>query len=304
MVLVCLPYLSLKIAWALGSTIGVNSATFADATRGANLLTAALEVIAILLALAFVHPRGQRVPAFAVAFPTWIATGLLTPVVGGFLIGTPVHVLSGGGNPFEDDVLSGWVFLLVYGGFVLQAALLLAGFVLYARDRWPVAAGGGREGAGRGATRSLQDLLLGLGAAAALLFAGQQIWWAVRGGGSFTDPDPAQRVLLVANGLLAVGAAAAMWRLVTGGRLGRSVLALVWTGTAVVFVNSLTDTLKVVAIPAGEWGAVDAGGGAALTLFVLLAALGGAIGGAARLVEEERPSHQTENRSGSDARRG
>lgn len=289
-VLVCLPYLGLKVAWALGATIGVRSDTFADATRGANLLTAGLEIIAILLALAFVHPSARRLPPFVVAFPTWVATGLLTPVALGFLLGAPLQILTGGGNPLADDVLAGWVFVLVYGGFVLEAVLLLLGFVLYARDRWPVVTGGGRPREGWGGTRPLQNLLLGVGTVAALAFAAQQASWAIAGGGSFSDPETAQRVLLATTGALAAAGGLAMLRLVRGARLSRRVLAMTWCGSAVVFASALSEMLKVVAIPAWRWGAVAPDPAeATLTLFILLGALAAAIGGALRLVEEERP---------------
>jgi hypothetical protein len=214
---------------------------------------------------------------------------LLTPVAAGFLVGGPVQVLSGGGNPFEDDVLDSWVFLLVYGGFVLQAALLGTGFALHARERWPAATGGGRPD-GAGSTRALQDLLGCISILAALGLGVQRVLWALAGTGSNPDLETAPRVMFLFMAALAVGGAAATWRLLRGHRLTRATVALAWLGTSVVFTSALTETLKAVAIPAGEFGAVsDATAEATVGLFVLLGALAGAVGGALRLVEEERP---------------
>lgn len=286
----CLPYLALKIAWALGATVGVNSAEFAAEARGANILTAGLELVAVALAVLLVHQTGRRLPAFAVAFPAWVATGLLVPVAAGFLVGGPVQVLTGGGNPFEDDVLDGWVFLLVYGGFVLQAVLLGIGFALHARDRWPVATAGGRAD-GAGLTRPLQDLLGGFSILAAIGFGLQRAQWALTGSGPTPDLETAPRVMYLFMAALAAGGAVATWRLLRGGRLTQPVVALVWVGTSVVFASALSETVKALAIPAGGFGAVGGSPAAATVgLLVLLGALGGAIGGALRLVEEERPT--------------
>ncbi len=301
-VIVCLPYLLLKVCWVLGWPIGSSAPGFTDTTRGANVLTAGLEVVAILLAIAFVHPVGRRIPAFVVAFPVWIATGLLTPVVLGFVLGTPVQLLLGAGNPFQDDVLAGWVFGLVYGGFVLEAVLLTAGFVLYCRDRWPSLMTGRAGGAidpSAVATRPLKRLLSGVFVVAAFAFAVQQASWAGGGGGSFPDPEVSQRVLLAVEALLSAMAGLAAWRLAGGARLTTGTLALVWVGTGVVFTSSLLDTLKTVALAPTAWGATNVGPAeATVTLFILLGALGGAIGGSMHLVEgahrtpaEGQPAH-------------
>lgn len=286
-VIVCLPYLGLKVAWALGATVGVDSAAFAEAARGANILTAGLEVVAVALAVLLVHPAGRRLPAFALAFPTWVATGLLTPVAAGFLVGGPVQVLTGGGNPFEDEVLAAWVFLLVYGGFVLQAALLGTGFALHARARWPVATGGGRP-EGAGLTRPLQNLLGGFSIVAALGFGLQRVLWATGGIGPTPDLETAPRIMYLFMAAIGGGGAVATWRLLRGERLTRPIVVLAWLGTSVVFTSALTETLKAVAIPAGDFGAVSGTPAeATVGLFVLLGALAGAVGGALRLVEEE-----------------
>ena len=232
---------------------------------------------------------GRRIPAFLVAFPAWVGTGLLAPVALGFLVGTPLQLLTGGGNPFtRDDGVSPWVFGLVYGGFVLQAALLVPGFVLYARDRWPVVTDGGRGARGAGLTRPLQTVLATFLIVGAVAFVGLQLAWATAGSGSGPSPNLPQRTLFAESALAALAAAAATAHVVRGGRLTRPRLGLIWLGSGIVFTSSLNETLRNVAAGHGDWGAATAGAGErTLLLFILLSSLGGAVGGAMRLVEEE-----------------
>ena len=69
-VLVCLPYLTLKTAWILGVPIGSDEASFASDTRGANLITAGMELVAIgmfvvSLAVTWLLPKRAREGASA-----------------------------------------------------------------------------------------------------------------------------------------------------------------------------------------------------------------------------------------------
>jgi hypothetical protein len=132
------PYLSLKTAWLLGSDIGVlepglmRTAPFVVG----NLITATMEVAGAALALALVHRWGRRLPAWLVLFPLWVAGGLLAPV----MLAAPLGFLAGTGttaaadNPI--DGLQGWVYGVVYAGFILQGAGLGVAFGLHVRDRW------------------------------------------------------------------------------------------------------------------------------------------------------------------------
>ena len=291
-ILVCLPYTLLKVAWLSGWSVGASTEGFIDTTRVANGVTAGLDLAAIVLAIAFVAGWGRRIPAFLMAFPAWIATGLLAPVAMGFLIGTPLQLATGGGNPFTgDEGLSPWVFGIVYGGFVLQAALLLPGFVLHARERWPVVTGGGLAAGGAGATQVLQLVLGWFLIVAAVAFAGLQLSWAIQGGGSHPDPNTPTRTMFAGAALAALAAAVATGGLLRGGSLTRMRLVLIWLGSGITFTNVLNESLRNVATEAGGWGASSASAGEkTLFLFILLGTLGGAIGGAMRLVEEERGS--------------
>ena len=132
------PYLSIKAAWLLGSDVGVvqpglmRTAPFVVG----NLITATMEVAGAVLALALVHRSGRRLPAWLVLFPLWVAGGLLAPVMLaaplGFLAGTSTTPVAD--NPI--DGLQGWVYGVVYAGFILQGAGLAVAFVLHVRARW------------------------------------------------------------------------------------------------------------------------------------------------------------------------
>lgn len=299
----CLPYLLLKLAWIAGSDIGVSQEGFDDTTRTANVVTAGLELVAIAVALALVLPAGRRLPPLLVALPAWVATGLLVPVGGGALLGTLLQGATGGGNALAgNDVLAGWVFALVYLGFAAQAVLLLSGFVLYARDRWPVVARGGSDRLEAGSVRALEMLLGRIFVAGAVVFAVQQGLWATVGGGPFDDPTTAQRMFLAVCAGAALAGAAATAGLLRGGRLTRAHLAGVWVGTAVLFSGTFLDTMKQVVIADDAWGAPETHPAhALLTLLVLLCALAGAIGGLLRLATETAAIGRTPTRSVSRA---
>lgn len=127
----CVPYLTLKIAWLSGSTVGWDDA---DAARDSalyvgNAITMAMDAAAVLVALAFTFPWGRRVPAWLVLTPMWIAAGLLAPIA-----------------------------LVVPLGSAVQT-LLLTAFVLYARMRWADVFTVRTKDVPKGAPQPLQVLL-------------------------------------------------------------------------------------------------------------------------------------------------
>jgi hypothetical protein len=201
------------------------------------------------------------------------------------VVGVPLQLATGGGNPFAaEDVLDGWVFALVYGGLIAQAVLLSAGFLLHARQRWP--GWTTRATSPSSPTGGLQDLLAGTFALGALAFVGQQLWWMVGGGGSFGDPTTSQRAFLGAGALLVTGGAVAQLSVLRRRAISRSVVVLAWLGTGVAFCSTLLESVKVVILDAGDWGASSADPAhASVTLAVLLATVAGTTGAAFRLVE-------------------
>ena len=134
----CVPYLCLKLAWIGGSRVGVPDGSPLLEQRVtmaiANGLTVVMDAAVIVLALLLTRPWGLRVPAWLLAVPMWVATGLLAPIMVGFPLQLAVH----GGEQGGDDrpFLAGWVFGVVYGGFIAQGLALGALFVGYTRGRW------------------------------------------------------------------------------------------------------------------------------------------------------------------------
>ena len=126
------PYLALKVAWLSGSAVGMVDPAFFSGPAYAfgNVLTAGMDLVAVVVALAFTHAWGLRIPAWLVLFPTWVATGFLAPIV------VIVPFAPAAFGDASAGPLRGWVYLLVYGGFAAQGLLLSAAFVLYARARW------------------------------------------------------------------------------------------------------------------------------------------------------------------------
>ncbi|WAU80451.1 hypothetical protein O1Q96_12180 [Streptomyces sp. Qhu-G9] len=140
----CVPYVSLKAAWLAGSHLGVPEGSplldHRAATAVANGVSVLLDSVVVVLALLLTRPWGLRVPAWLLAVPLWVATGLLAPIMTGYPLQLIVRMFDGGadraagtdGEPFLDE----WVFGVVYTGFIVQGLALGTLFVLYARDRW------------------------------------------------------------------------------------------------------------------------------------------------------------------------
>jgi hypothetical protein len=129
-VLGTLPYLVLKAIWLAGGTIGITDPAMFDDTSALvlNAVTAGMDVVAVVVALAFTYSWGQRVPGFFVLVPIWIGTGFLAPIA----VLLP-SMDFGDPQPFLEP----WVQPLVYGGFAWQGVMLAIAFVFYAMDRWP-----------------------------------------------------------------------------------------------------------------------------------------------------------------------
>ncbi|WP_410647223.1 hypothetical protein [Amycolatopsis sp. cmx-4-54] len=208
-----LPYLTLKASWVTGGGLGLRDPSFVDSDLMvfANLATGGMDVVAVLLALAFTYSWGRRIPAPLVLFPIWIGTGLLAPIV----LDLPVIVADLSTAQLDEMPLENWVWAVVYGGFAWQGILLLTAFVLYARDRWWFVVTGTVKPGTIGAAGLL-------GIAAALITAiGHSIWASGTGGIAARGQD----VVLAVLGVLAAIALANVSR----GRFWPR-LVLVWTG--------------------------------------------------------------------------
>ncbi|MFF1647046.1 hypothetical protein [Streptomyces sp. NPDC058240] len=138
-----LPYIALKAVWILGGRIGIpegsplldHRTTMIVANGITILMDSAVVVIALLLTRAW----GRRVPTWLLVLPMWVASGLLLPIMTGYPLQLVVGLARGdgtGSGSDEPSFLDGWVFGVVYGGFILQGLALGTLFTLYARDRW------------------------------------------------------------------------------------------------------------------------------------------------------------------------
>ncbi|MEU0938398.1 hypothetical protein [Embleya sp. NPDC005971] len=138
-VLACSPYLVLKLLWVVGIDVGVvhpdelNRAQWA----AANALTFGMDAIAAAIAYTLTRPRETRIRAWLITLPLWVASGLLVVI----MLAVPLSLLGAAvgdaGNPFAgDDFLRPWVYAIVYGGFIVEGAVLIGAFGLYVRERW------------------------------------------------------------------------------------------------------------------------------------------------------------------------
>lgn len=242
----CSPYLTLKLLWVLGVDVGVVRPDDLDRVRwvAANAFTFVLDAIAALIAYTLARPREVRVRAWLILLPLWVASGLLVVI----MLVVPADLLSAAvgltGNPFAgDDFLRPWVYGVVYGGFIVEGAVLLAAFALYAHERWGALL--------RTRVRALSDpagtrdaqRFLGTAAAALLGFVGvARLAWGLGAdvGMSETwiaDRDASGRWMDGVQGGLALVGAVGLLLLVyrIGGARVRGPLAMVWFGAGSAF---------------------------------------------------------------------
>ncbi len=283
----CLPYAALKVVWLLGGSVG--SATAEGAAElhdgrhvAGNVATLAMVAVAVLLALTLTHPRGQRLPPALVLLPVWLGTGLLAPIALGLPLGLVAQAIAGGSPAPADNGLHGWVYAVVYGGFLVEAVALTAAFVLYARVRWTALLELRMPEPARGKGQRLPRILAHSAAAAAVLYAVANLAWAV-GGNSLAAPPgfetAAQRSLLVSTALLALAGAFAVLQLV-GHRPIRRLpdrlwvpLTLAWVGSAAGLASGLSQYAL----------AADAGPHPSTSLLLAVGSTGGLLMGAVAL---------------------
>lgn len=226
------PYLCLKVAWVAGSQLGITEpGELAGSTyRAANVASIGADLIAVVVALALFQPFGRRLSGWLVLGPMWLATGFLGVILVLAPLSAPFAAASSTGRG-----LAGWVYVLVYGSFLIQGTALLGLFALYAAERWgppssvlgrPVSALVGGE-----ASRAVAVLVV----ICCVALAAAYLAWAsgvVHAGGELTVVDRltlavyAIVALVTASGLLALRrddlTPEALW----------SGIALVWTGSA------------------------------------------------------------------------
>ncbi|WHY61803.1 hypothetical protein [Cytobacillus firmus] len=180
------PYLLIKIAWTFGFFLPTEQMGEAS-WRGINAATAVIAAVGILLAMAFCRPWGERLPAWLVALPVWLGTGLLVPL----LLLAPVLGPAAMAQDREAGAAGFWIYEQIFVmvslvGVGICLPLALAG---YAKERWPEALGGPIDcGEVPGHTRQLQTALGRITAAGCMILGAIKIFWAA-GGTLGINPD-------------------------------------------------------------------------------------------------------------------
>jgi hypothetical protein len=273
----CLPYLFLKVLWALDQPVGVadHSQLHNRESVAGNAVMAVVQLVAVGLVLALVRPWGRRVPTWLLLFPVWVGTGLLFQVV----IGSAILALSSTASQESSADFGGivpWVYVVVYASFAVQGVALATAFACHVRARWgpmlgertgdvlaPPAAGGG----GSWLSRHLAELAE-IVAAMALVVGVVFIYWAAGGSIGLSEARPHDNAGMQASRAAGAGVAAAGLLAVAGrwGREGRFWLpsALIWVGSgALVAFDMLTVVLNRLflmfgtTLPEADWAPID-----------------------------------------------
>lgn len=129
-----MPYLLIKIAWTFG--LFMPTEQMGDPSwRTANAITIVLAAVGILVAFAFSMRWGEKLPAWLVAFPVWVGTGLLIPM----LLLAPVL----GPAAIIRDQQAGASNVWIYEQIFVIVSLIGVGICLpftlagYTKTRWP-----------------------------------------------------------------------------------------------------------------------------------------------------------------------
>ncbi|GAB3128686.1 hypothetical protein GCM10027160_54430 [Streptomyces calidiresistens] len=244
------PYLLIKIVWSFGLFIPTEEMGGAD-WRAINAATAILAAVGILLALAFSRPWGERLPAWLVALPVWVGTGLLVPM----LLLAPVLGPAAMSRDQEAGAPDFWIYeqilvMISLVGVGVGLPLALAG---YARARWPEALGGPTDcGEPRGGTGALQRPLAGIVAVGCVLLGCVKVFWAA-GGTLGLDPamldnrDVWWRLLSLSTGVWALAGAWGILVLTTrrGTRRFLPPMAAAWISSGMLFSYSVYNLLTL-----------------------------------------------------------
>lgn len=240
-ILATVPYLTLKAAWLTGSNVGITDIDFVrdPAVHALNLVTAGMDVLAVVIAIAFVAPFGRTIPAWLLLLPAWVASGLLAPI----MVASPLTALVATGDVKSSLPLATWVTPIVYGGFTVQGIGLIVGFVFYAWERWG-------DTVDDMAVEPAHDALAALAtpaATAAVVSGGIGVVW------SLAAADLASGVAGVARAAFSFAAAAGVLAVVHRREPGRVGVAAAWLGSAAMFAWGMWGLVVVLAdAPLGD----------------------------------------------------
>jgi hypothetical protein len=252
-----LPYLALKVIWLGGGALGVADSRMMreSSMLVLNALTAGMDVVGIVLALAFAHGWGVRIPAWLVLPPMWVATGLLARFVLAVPIAGMLFALAPDSWPsMTAGPVHGWVYALVYAEFAGLGTGLMVAFFFYTRMRWPELFQSVPLVLPTGLTHDVLRLLANATAPAAMALSAIHLAWAFGATAGLSEAAATSRTAIgsVINGIDAVLImAAAIGVLMMVYRIGKRPstnlsLAIAWTGTASLFSWGLWQTINVV----------------------------------------------------------
>jgi len=240
-VVAVVPYVTLKVLWLAGSTVGISDeAALAElhSTRMVvgNNITIVLDLLAIGLALGLTSAWGRRVPAWFMLGLGAGATGLLAPILLGLPLGTVLQlVVEGNVRTGGMDRLSPWVFATVYGGFAAVAVGISVLAWRYAARRW--------DDVLRRAPEPPAGWAGVLGALGLLPFGAAMLWWGLSGPG---DSGPqamdavSQRTTLVVTGLLGIAGFVTPLVRDTASRAPRMAWLVTWVGCTTAALQAPT----------------------------------------------------------------
>lgn len=243
------PYLLIKIAWTFGLVLPTEQ--MGDASwRAINAATVVVAAVGILLAMAFCRPWGERLPAWLVALPVWLGTGLLVPM----LLLVPVLGPAAMTRDKETGASDFWVYEQIFVmvslvGVGICLPLALAG---YAKTRWPEALGGPIDyGELTGHTRQLQIPLGRLIAAGCILLGVIKVFWAMGGTlgidpGMLDDRDLWWHLLTLSTGGWAFAGAWGLLVLTTrrGSRRFLPPMVAAWISSGMLFSYHLFSVIR------------------------------------------------------------
>ncbi len=258
-----LPYLALKVVWLSGGTLGVADLEMMrePSMTALNAVTAGMDLVAILIAMAFTHRWGMRIPAWLLLPPIWVATGLQAKFALAVPIVTVADLLVSHATPREPGgPVQLWVYGLVYTEFVGMGIGLTLAFVLYARTRWTSVFQSTTGAMLQGSTHGVHVCLACATSLMAVAVGALHLAWAFGATVGLARELTAQRTLssYLVNGIdavLAIAAAVGISMMVH--RRGRHApfglpLALAWVGAGSLFgwglwhmVNVLPNTALV-----------------------------------------------------------
>ena len=296
----CLPYLVLKLVWTLDIPVGITdrSVLSSNGWVAGNALMAVIQLVGLLLVLALIRPRAQRLPAWLLLVPAWVGTGLLFQVSVGAALAAAFSSASQTSSASTEGIQS-WVFVMVYSAFAGQGAALAIAFACYVRVRWggllSVRSGdvvtGRTVGAGSWRENHLAQIALAVAGMAVAVVAVCGYWAA---GGSFgpsaAQPDPSSALQASRVGG-AVTAAVGLFGL--AGRWGGHTrlwlpATLIWIGSGAVAAFDGLMLLLFLMLPPGTtesgWTLTDT----LLVIKVVIGVLAAAVGALAVTVAAGR----------------